>query len=144
MLRTNLEWALAKLTVDKNLLFLYAAVYLCWGIAMNEFGTLAKIAGFTHWWQVLTCYWLYMIPVSLLLRDLPVHAQYAYGLVAMGFLEFAGYALKTSYAFPDNILDRAFSPQNFSLGMALFFALYFPAGNWGVAALYSTINRRAR
>ncbi|HNF44713.1 MAG TPA: hypothetical protein PLT49_13610, partial [Ferruginibacter sp.] len=54
-------------------------------------------------------------------------------------LEFGGYAIRSSYAYPDNILDRFFSPQNFSLGMALFFALYFPAGNWIVGKIYSLV-----
>jgi hypothetical protein len=80
-----------------------------------------------------------MVPISLLLRNLPFHAQYAYGLVAMGILEFGGYALHSSYAYPDNILDKLFSPQNFGLGMALFFALYFPLGNWGVCKIYKAV-----
>ena len=108
---------------------------------MDYFGTQTEIARFTHWWQVITVYLLYMIPISLLLRGLPFHMQYAYGLVAMGILEFAGYALKTSYAYPDNILDQIFGIRNFSLGMALFFALYFPAGNWAVERIYKTIFR---
>ena len=77
-----------------------------------------------------------MIPISLLLRGLPFHLQYAYGLVAMAFLEFGGYALETSYAYPDNLLDHWFGIRNFSLAMALFFALYFPAGNWLVQRIY--------
>lgn len=106
---------------------------------MDQFGAYMQIAKFTFWWQIITCYILYMIPVSLLLKDLPFHAQYAYGLVAMGLLEFGGYALHSSYAYPDNVLDRAFSPQNFSLGMALFFALYFPIGNWVVGRIYTVL-----
>ena len=137
----GLKWALEKLRVDKRLLLMYAVIYFAWGMAMDAFGTYAEIARFTYWWQVITCYLLYMIPISLLLRGLPFHAQYAYGLVAMGLLEFGGYALRTSYAFPDNILDHWFSPQNFSLGMALFFALYFPLGNWGVGAVYDRLGR---
>ncbi len=45
------------------------------------------------------------------------------------FLEFSGYALQTSYAYGDNILDYFFGIRNFSLAMAIFFALYFPLGN---------------
>ena len=41
-----------------------------------------------------------------------------------------------------NILDRIFSPQNFSLGMALFFALYFPAGNWAVQKIYAAVFKK--
>ena len=134
-----LSWAKQKLKVDKKLILVYAVIYFIWGVGMNYFGTYMQLAKFTYWWQIITCYILYMVPISLLLRNLPFHAQYAYGLVAMGFLEFGGYALRSSYAFPDNMLDKIFSPQNFSLGMALFFALYFPLGNWGVGKIYAVI-----
>lgn len=133
------SYAVTKLNVDKKLILTYVIVYFAWGVGMNYFGQYMQIARFTYWWQIITCYILYMVPISLLLRNLPFHAQYAYGLVAMGFLEFGGYAIRSSYAYPDNILDRFFSPQNFSLGMALFFALYFPAGNWIVGKIYSLV-----
>lgn len=106
---------------------------------MNWFGQIVEIARFTFWWQVITCYILYMVPISMLLRGLPFHQQYAYGLVAMGVLEFGGYALKTSYAFPNIILDQLFNVRNFSLGMALFFALYFPLGNKLVGKIYNSL-----
>jgi hypothetical protein len=57
----------------------------------------------------------------------------------MCLCEFGGYAIRSSYAYPGNILDKIFSPQNFSLGMSLFFALYFPLGNWGVDKVYKAI-----
>lgn len=135
------EWALTKLKVDKKLLLIYCVVYFSWGLLMNWFGAQVAIAKFTFWWQVITCYILYMVPISLLLRGLPFHQQYAYGLVAMGFLEFGGYALETSYAYPNNLLDQFFNERNFSLGMALFFALYFPAGNWAVNKIYQIFNK---
>ncbi|MGW9686321.1 hypothetical protein [Flagellimonas sp. 2504JD1-5] len=134
-----INYAKQKLQVDKRLIIIYCMVYFLWGMGMDWFGTQVEIAKFTYWWQVITCYILYMVPISLLLRGLPFHAQYAYGLVAMGLLEFGGYALKTSYAFPDNILDQFFNIRNFSLGMALFFALYFPLGNWGVGKIYAML-----
>ncbi|WP_420322618.1 hypothetical protein [Flagellimonas sp.] len=134
-----INYAKQKLRVDKRLILIYCMVYFLWGMGMDWFGTQVEIAKFTYWWQVITCYILYMVPISLLLRRLPFHAQYAYGLVAMGLLEFGGYALKTSYAFPDNMLDQFFNIRNFSLGMALFFALYFPLGNWGVGKIYSSL-----
>ena len=133
------SYASAKLNVDRKLILTYVIVYFAWGVGMNYFGQYMQIARFTYWWQIITCYILYMVPISLLLRNLPFHAQYAYGLVAMGFLEFGGYAIRSSYAYPDNILDQFFSPQNFSLGMALFFALYFPAGNWIVGKIYGVL-----
>ncbi|WP_262420328.1 hypothetical protein [Flagellimonas meishanensis] len=129
-------WAKPRLAVDKKLWITYCIVYFAWGMGMNWVGQQLEIARFTFWWQVITCYILYMVPISLLLRGLPFHQQYAYGLVAMGLLEFGGYALETSYAYPDNLLDHLFNERNFSLGMALFFALYFPLGNALVSKIY--------
>ncbi len=136
-----IKWAKAQLRVDTKLILTYCIVYFSWGMVMDWFGTQVEIARFTYWWQVISCYILYMVPISLLLRKLPFHAQYAYGLVAMGFLEFGGYALQSSYAYPDNLLDQFFNIRNFSLGMALFFALYFPLGNWGVGKIYRALFR---
>ncbi|WP_420601821.1 hypothetical protein [Flagellimonas sp.] len=133
------NYAKQKLNVDKRLIAIYCVVYFLWGMGMDWFGTQAEIAKFNFWWQVITCYIFYMVPVSLLVRGLPFHMQYAYGLIAMGLLEFGGYALQTSYAYPDNILDQFFNIRNFSLGMALFFALYFPAGNWLVGKIYTLL-----
>ena len=110
-------------------------LYFSWGLAMNSFGQWAEIARFTYWWQIITCYLFYMVPVSILLRGLPWHMQYAYGLVAMGILEFLGYALETSFAYPQNLMDQFFGVRNFSLAMALFFGLYFPIGNWAVSVI---------
>ena len=137
-----LDYVKEKLLVDKRLILVYVVTYFAWGVGMNYFGTYMQLAKFTYWWQIITCYVLYMVPVSLLLRNLPFHAQYAYGLVAMGFLEFGGYALRSSYAYPDNLMDKFFSPQNFALGMALFFALYFPFGNWAVGKIYTFLFKK--
>lgn len=136
MLQDFIQWAKPRLIVDKKLLMTYCIVYFLWGLGMNWVGQQLEIAKFTFWWQVITCYIFYMVPISLLLRGLPFHQQYAYGLIAMGLLEFSGYALKTSYAYPDNMLFELFNQENFSLGMALFFALYFPLGNALVSRLY--------
>lgn len=141
-MKAFLSWAKPKLLVDTRLVLTYCVVYFLWGTLMNWVGNELAIARFTFWWQVITVYVIYMVPISLLLRGLPFHSQYAYGLIAMGLLEFSGYALKTSYAFPDNILDQLFTSRNFSLAMALFFALYFPLGNWGVAKIYRTLFQR--
>ena len=122
-----------------SLYITYVAVYLPLGIIMNSIGIYAEIAKFTFWWQIITCYVLYMIPISILLKDKPFFKQYAYGLVAMGLLEFSGYALQTSYAFPNNMLDQIFGVRNFALVMALFFALYFPVGNKIVSYLHTIV-----
>ncbi len=133
------KWAKPRLAVDKKLWITYCVVYFLWGLGMNWVGQQLEIAKFTFWWQVITCYLCYMVPISLLLRGLPFHQQYAYGLIAMGLLEFSGYTLETSYAYPNNILDQFFNVRNFSLGMALFFALYFPLGNTLVAKVYGAL-----
>lgn len=134
--------ALKKVKVDKRLLLVYGTVYFLWGMGMNWVGQQMEIAKFTYWWQVITCYLLYMVPISLVLRGLPFHAQYAYGLIAMALLEFGGYALGTSYAYPNNILDQLFNIRNFSLAMAVFFALYFPLGNWAVQKIYTLLFKK--
>ena len=137
-----LNYVKSKLAVDKKLIFTYVVVYFIWGFIMDKVGAATEIAKFMYWWQIITVYILYMIPISLILRGLPFHTQYAYGLIAMGLLEFGGYALESSYAYPDNILDKLFNIRNFSLGMALFFALYFPLGNALVGKIYSIIFKR--
>lgn len=126
----------------KTLVLVYVIIYFAWGLGMNRFGMEMEIAKFTYWWQVITCYIFYMVPISILLRSYSFFDQYAYGLVAMGILEFLGYWLQTSYVYPNNILDAFFNPQNFSLGMALFFALYFPAGNWLVGKVHSLVFKK--
>ncbi len=126
-------------TVEPGRVVVYVVIYTLWGYLMNWFGTAAEIAKFVHWWQVVTVYLLYMVPISIILRNQSWHFQYAYGLIAMGLLEFSGYALKTSYAYPDNILDQYFNVRNFSLAMTLFFGLYFPLGNWLVNMVYSRL-----
>ncbi|MDN3644386.1 hypothetical protein QWY87_16850 [Lutimonas halocynthiae] len=135
-LKEFLTYVRQKLAVEKSLLLLYIVVYASWGIMMDRFGTMVEIARFTYWWQIITVYILYMIPISLLLRGLPFYQQYAYGLVFMSLLEFGGYAIESSYAYPNNLLDQYFGIRNFSLGMALFFALYFPTGNWLVNKIH--------
>jgi hypothetical protein len=95
---------------------------------MNSIGHWLEIAKFSYWWQVFTVYGLYMIPISILLEKKPIFRQYAYGTVAMGVLEFCGYALGTSHIYPNNILDQLFGPHVFALGMTLFFGTYFPLG----------------
>ena len=124
---------------EPNRLFIYFIVYFSMGMLMNAFGAYVEIAKFTYWWQVVTCYILYMVPISILLRPYSFFTQYAYGLFAMGILEFSGYALGTSYIYPNNILDQWFGHHVFALGMTLFFGLYFPIGNWAVNKIYITL-----
>lgn len=130
MLRENINWVKKELVSSSlSLILIYVVVYGLWGTAMNYVGTVLEIARFTYWWQIITVYLLYMIPISLVLRNQPWHRQYAYGLIFMGLLEFGGYAMETSYAYTDNMIDQFFGVRNFSLAMSLFFAFYFPLGN---------------
>ena len=116
-------------SITKEEVILYVIIYLGCGFIANAIGQSAEIAKFTHWWQVITCYGLYMIPISILIRQYAPFTQYAYGLVAMGILEFLGYALGTSYVYPNNILIQLFGPYTFALTMTLFFAGFFLLGN---------------
>src|SRR5688572_24539305 len=77
---------------------IYVLVYAAMGFTMNQIGKWGQIAYFAHDWQVLTCYVLYLVPISLLTRGLPTFRQYAYGVVALVPLEILGYALGTSIA----------------------------------------------
>jgi hypothetical protein len=137
-----IAYAKQKLNVDKRVIAIYVIIYFTWGMGMDFFGATMEIARFTYWWQVITVYLFYMIPISLLLRKLPFHAQYAYGLVTMCLLEFGGYALESSYAYPNNLIDQFFNIRNFSLAMALFFSLYYPAGNWLAGKVYYLIFKK--
>lgn len=122
----------------------YAVTYFVIGTAMNQVGQWLQIARFTYWWQVITVYLLYMVPISVLLRRLPWWQQYLYGLFPMGLLEFGGYALHSSHAYPHNLLDRLFGERNFSLAMVLFFAAYFPLLNALVARLHRRLAPASR
>ena len=135
----SLAWVKSRLKVDRKTLWIYLLLYFCWGLAMNEFGAWAEIARFTYWWQIITVYLIYMVPISLLLREFHWFQQYCYGLLAMGLLEFGGYAIGSSIAYEHNILDQLFSIRNFSLGMTLFFAAYFPLGNRAVTKIRSLL-----
>lgn len=131
-----------RFRITPGLLGVYGFVYLAAGFFMNSLGMYFEIARFNSWWQVGSVYILYMIPVSLLLRDMPFFRQYAYGTVAMGALEFCGYALGTSHAYPGNFLEEYFGIRNFSLAMTLFFAFYFPMGNGLVAWIHKRLFRK--
>lgn len=117
----------------------YAVTYFIIGSLMNQVGQWLEIARFTYWWQVITVYVLYMVPLSVAMRRLPWWQQYLYGLWPMGLLELGGYALHSSYAYPGNLLDRWLDPRNFTLVMTLFFAAYFPLLNRLVLLIQRTV-----
>ncbi len=129
-------------SVEKGRVITYVLIYFIAGLVMNYVGQVLEIAKFTYWWQVITVYVLYMVPVSIILRNFPFFTQYAYGMVAMGLLEFGGYALGSSYIYPGNIIDKILGPHVFALAMTLFFSFYFPVGNWVVSRIFATFRRK--
>lgn len=116
-------------------LVLYASLYLAWGLCMNGLGKLLRIAEFVSWWQVVSCYVLYLVPASLLVRRYGLFQQYLYGLLALAPLELAGYAIGSSRAYPGNVVDQVLGERNFTLAMVVFFACILPLGNRAVAGL---------
>jgi hypothetical protein len=121
--------------VTRRQLALYAAVYLVWGLCMNGLGKLLRIAEFVSWWQVVSCYVLYLVPASLLVRRYGPFQQYLYGLLALAPLELVGYAIGSSRAYPGNVVDQILGERNFTLAMVVFFAWILPLGNRAVAGL---------
>jgi len=95
----------------------YLWVSLVLGLCMNSLGHLLCIAHFLYWWQVVTCYWGYVVPVALLVRGRSGWDQLAWGIVSMVPLELAGYGLGSSVACPGNLLDRFLGPHDFALAM---------------------------
>ncbi|MEL6653634.1 MAG: hypothetical protein AAFQ87_22800, partial [Bacteroidota bacterium] len=75
-------WIKSRLSVDQKTLWIYVILYFSWGLGMHYFGAWVEIARFTYWWQVISVYILYMVPISLILREFHWFQQYAYGLVA--------------------------------------------------------------
>lgn len=123
---------------------LYLVFYLLWGFGMNALGKLLQIAEFNHWWQVITCYGLYLLPASLLVRRLSVFQQYLYGLFALAPLEILGYSLGTSRAYEGNFIDQIFGERNFTLAMVIFFGWSLPFGNKAVAWIEKTLFGQTR
>ena len=108
----------------------YFVVYLSAGFIMNGIGQWMEIARFANWWQVISCYGLYLVPASLFVKHRSMFDQYLYGLFFLGLLELGGYTLQTSIPYPNNVIDALFTERNFALAMTLFFAGLLPLGNW--------------
>jgi hypothetical protein len=125
----------SSLRQSRSVWLTYLVTFFFVGTVMNQVGQWLQIARFTYWWQVITVYDLYLVPIALCLRRFPWWQQYLYGLFPMGLLELGGYALHSSYAYPANLLDQWLDPRNFSLAMTLFFAASFPLLNAMVAWL---------
>ena len=132
---SRLSAILKRVQVPPSVLAVYIALYIPVGFVMNGIGQAAEIAEFANWWQVLTCYWLYLIPCSLRIRHRSCWDQYLFGVFMLGLLETLGYALGTSIAHEGNIVDQILGPRNFALAMSLWFGVYLPAGNFAVATI---------
>ncbi len=124
---------LPRLAATQRQYLLYMAVYLVWGLISNSIGKLFAIAAFLHWWQVFTCYVVYLVPVSLLLRHHTRLEQYVYGVLALAPLELVGYSIGSSIAYDGNVIDMILGPRNFTLAMCVFFGIIPPVGNGLVA-----------
>ena len=74
-MRAFIKWAKQKWSVSPGLWLTYIVFYLVWGSVMNWIGQELAIAKFVYWWQVVTVYVVYMVPISILLRGLPVHMR---------------------------------------------------------------------
>lgn len=141
-----------KLSIPASLWATYLIFYFVWGTGMNQFGIWVGIAKFTYWWQVITCYCLYMVPISILIRDKSFFEQYIYGVAAIAPIEFLGYMNNTSIAIGveetgnyivnnGNLLAEIVNIKNFSLAMTIFFGIYFPLGNIMVGAVYKLLGK---
>lgn len=125
----------ARLRVPPRLWMLYSVVYFIWGTINNQIGQWLEIARFRYGFQVFTCYVLYLVPWSLLVRKETRFQQYLYGLLALAPLEVLGYSFGTSIPYPGNVIDCIFSDRNFTLVMTVVFAGILPLGNWIIEQL---------
>ena len=120
---------------DMRVWLAYLAIYISVGFIMNAVGQHLEIARFANWWQVITCYGLYLVPASLVVKHRSYFDQYLSGLLFLGVLELGGYSLQTSIPYPGNMIDLVFTERNFALAMTLFFATLLPIGNYALNKL---------
>ena len=132
---------LAKLRATRRQYLLYFLVFAIWGNISNAAGQYLEIARFGHYFQVYTCYVLYLVPCSLLVRDRSTFEQYDYGVFFLAPLELLGYGLHTSIAYDHNLFDMVLGERNFSLAMCVFFGIIPPIGNTIVRKLDEMLGR---
>lgn len=130
-----LQSVIRLLKTDPATYLIYVLIYIPTGFVMNGLGQYFKIGEYACWWQVLTCYGLYLIPASLLVRRRSYFDQYLSGLLIIAILELPAYSLGTSIAHDHSILDRYLTPRNYTLFMTVFFAAFIPLGNWTVSKI---------
>jgi hypothetical protein len=115
-----------NLRCPPSVLVRYLAVYILVGWVLQMNADHIHIARFARSWQVVTMYGCVLVPLSLLLRRLPWHMQYAYSVVVIAPMDLAGFAIHSSVAYPGNILEEVFGPRSFTLAFVLI-AAWIPA-----------------
>jgi hypothetical protein len=118
----------------RNLWSLYLISYLILGALAQLSTPYLEIARFARNWQFITLYGGFLVPLSLLIRGLPWHQQYAYALMAIAPIELGAFTLQTSVAYPHNIIEVWLGPRNFTLAMVLLAAWIPYVGNLVVPA----------
>ncbi|MBK7952292.1 MAG: hypothetical protein IPK00_26955 [Deltaproteobacteria bacterium] len=118
---------------------LYVCFYQAWGLVSNAIGQAIELARFAHAWQTFTCYVLYLVLASLLVREKSLAEQYIYKLLILAPLKLLSYSLGSSIAYDGNLFDRILGPRNFTLAMTVMFAIIPPVGNSVVAFLDRTL-----
>ena len=103
----------ALFRTERRVWLSYFLVYITAGFIMNGIGQYLEIAKFANWWQVITCYGLYLVPVSLIVKHRSSFDQYLLGLLFLGLLELGGYTFQTSIPYPGNFIDTLFTERNF-------------------------------
>jgi len=98
---------------------IYIVLYLSAGFAAQTTAHRTRVARFARTWQVATLYGLFLIPLSAVLRGLPWHQQFAYGVAAIGPIDVVGFSIGTSLAYPNNIIEQVVGVRNFTLAFVL-------------------------
>ena len=126
---------LRRRNINKDCLAYYVSILLVIGFINQTIGTVFHIARFEHWWQIITCYLGFMLPVTIFLKKYPYHLQFIFGIVWMLPLEFMGTLLQSTIVQSNNIFDSIVGPRNFFLLMIVHYATYFPLVNFIVQKL---------
>lgn len=124
----------------------YITLYIITGFIFQNIGIILNIAKFNKTYQIFTCYGLYLVPISILIRHLDWKYQYLVTLFFMGWLEMLGYSrlhefipnIPFSVAFNNNIIDLTLGPRNFSLFMAMGLSPLIPVLN-AIESLFSSL-----
>lgn len=132
-----------RLGLTPRQLALYWAFNTALDSVNHQVGQWLELARFTYFWQAGTAGLVAALGAAWVRRRSFVD-QYCFGLMVMGFVEFLGYGLETSYAYPGNLFERAFGVRNLSLTMTLLFGLLFPITNAVVPALERALFKNAR